>query len=138
MAGVINNCKECGFVIFDEQTKTMLCDECSKLAPIDRLSARAQKAKQEEEIKAAAIDFARRNNELRELRRNLERRLQSELEKVNNDQLKEENERLQEEVKSLRRKLSASEIHDDDIQEVKTFLRRFDNLLLESETEGEV
>lgn len=28
MAGVVNNCKKCGFVIFDEQTRKMLCDVC--------------------------------------------------------------------------------------------------------------
>ncbi len=28
MAGVVNNCKECGFLIFDEQTIQMLCDQC--------------------------------------------------------------------------------------------------------------
>jgi DNA-binding NtrC family response regulator len=138
MAGVTANCIECGFIIFDEQTKDMLCDECAKLDPIDRISGRTQRERIEKDKLDDLQAAAERNSRLRELRRRLEEQYIQRQQQERNEQMVEENKRLSEEVSALRRKLSASEIHDDDIQEVKTFLRRFDNLLLEGETEGEV
>jgi hypothetical protein len=36
MAGVVNNCKKCNSLIYDEQTLGGLCDKCLPPAPVSR------------------------------------------------------------------------------------------------------
>ena len=111
MAGVTGYCKECGFIIFDEQTRQKLCDACASLPPEERRSALKER-----------------------------QRLASEELTRLSPSLTEENSSLKEQVKQLRDKLHEYESKENNrtTKETQTeasasFLRKFENL----DTEGE-
>jgi uncharacterized Zn finger protein (UPF0148 family) len=142
MAGVTASCRECGFPIFDEQTRTMLCDECQKLPVIDRIvSGRALREQRDREV---AEEQQRRQRSAQSARnRDIATRIlrpsysderieitQSQPRLNVNQILLAE---LMQEVKELRNRIEKYEITEENVSEVKSFLRKFDNLDVEGE-----
>lgn len=131
MAG--ETCRECGFLIFDEQIRTGLCDECLALPQSERLSGRKEKEKRDAQIREEQRQQTQVNWSV--LMGRLRERYQSRQDPVRDPlgDLQAENRELRREVEELRRKLSAKEIEEENVPEVKSFLRNFDNLDLEGE-----
>ncbi len=136
MAGVTGNCKECGFAIFDEQTRTGLCDACLALPPSERLSAvRAREAELDKIDKQIFPSGRDRSSLYTRLTRT---RVQPR--PVNG--LLDDLERLQREIKELEKikermeaeaKAKADAEKEVQKSEAPSFLRKFDNLDVESE-----
>jgi hypothetical protein len=131
MAGVQANCRECGFMIFDEQTRSMLCDECLALPPSERISGVRERRAREEESRQRWIAENPPIDWMARIRSGMyiaPRRDPM-------GELREQNAQLLEEVKELRRQLAASEIKEENVPEVTSFLRKFDNLDVEGAEE---
>ena len=141
MAGVTANCKECGFMIFDEQTRSMLCDDCAKLSPEDRISGIPAKVQSEAERREASQRARDHAIELRQERDRLARLVQERTEARRLVDLLEEDRRLTAEIETLKAEkerleaeAAAKKKHTKPIvPEAKSFLRKFDNLDLEGE-----
>lgn len=132
MAGVTSSCKECGFIIWDEQTIKGLCDECMALPVNQRPSAKREAAKQAEEQRKAEQEAwrGRQRQNMEEAAASLRAR-RSEQTQQRISEIIQENKTLREDVKELKRKLQ--EVEEEKRAEGKSFLRRFDNLDIEGE-----
>lgn len=135
MAGVTANCKECGYMIFDEQTRHMLCDECANLIPEDRISGVPAKAKLEEDRMVASYNAGEHVIKLRQERDRIARLVEERREARRVVDFLKEDRRLTAEIETLKAektklKAEAKKKHET---EAKSFLRKFDNLDVEGE-----
>lgn len=127
--GVTANCKECGFQIYDEQTRLKLCDVCEKLPPDQRPSAVRERTRLEIERRVALAEA----NPLIDWGTNVRVGVRTAPRRDDLGELRQRNAQLLKEVEELRRQLAASEIEEENVPEVTSFLRRFDNLQVEGE-----
>lgn len=121
-------CRECAFPIFEEQLRTMLCDECLALPKSERLSARKEQEAQREIQRQREQNQAAQTYDWADVIRRVRQPRQDRV-----GDLQAENRELRREVEELRRKLDTKEIEEENVTEVQSFLRNFDNLDLEGE-----